>query len=225
MCIGKWADRLMRRQFMLLGLSVTLLTMDGCARLPYVTKVVHEDRLAEVTLQREITPMGYTHPARLNPDEVTSILKGLSLRPQKTVPIRWFGEETPPKPVFREDELRSLASWLTAGLQAATSEERVHFALFAPGMNPSNERDVTAGWVAIRDPYLYITIEYFHTQVPIRKSDQYDYNYPTPPPLAGSYLLYFEPGRFWVNDPQGKRGLEYRPFLTTAAGGKAGRLQ
>lgn len=202
--------------------SLSVITFGGCARLPYTTTLVHEDRRVEVRLQREVNPAGYAHPAQITPGEVASILKGFSLRPQKSVPIRWFGEEVPPKPVFREDEIMALSSWLAAGLQAAGSEERVHFALFAPGMNPSNERDVTAGWVAIREPYFYFSIEYFHTQVPIRKADQYDYNYPTPPPLAGSYLLYFEPGRFWLSDPSGERGLQYRPFLKAAPTGRSG---
>ncbi|MDH4186398.1 MAG: hypothetical protein OEV08_05325 [Nitrospira sp.] len=205
------------RNFLLVVMScLIVINTGGCARLPYTTTLVHEDLLVEVKLQQEVTSAGYTHPARLTAEEVASILKGFSLRPQKNVPVRWFGEEAPPKPVFREDEILTLSSWLAAGLLAANAEERVHFALFAPGMNPSNERDVTAGWVAIREPYFYITVEYFHAQVPLRKSDQYDYNYPTPPPLGGSYLLYFEPGRFWLSDPNGERGLEYRKFLTTA---------
>lgn len=200
----------------LVCLLFSVVGVGGCARLPYTTKVVHEDRRVEVTLQREVDPSGYAHPVSLTPEEVGSILKGFSIRPQKSMPTRWFTDEVPPKPVFREDEILALSGWLAAGLHAATPDERIHFALFAPGMNPSNERDVTAGWMAIRDRYLYVTVEYFHVQVPLRKSDQYDYNYPTPPPQFGSYLLYFEPGRFWISDSNGERGLEYRQFLATS---------
>ena len=218
---GWKSHRTGRRLLLVSLLCLSHVNMGGCARLPYMTTLVHQDRLVEVALQHEVDTAGYTHPARLTEDELLSVLKGFSLRPQKTVPMRWFGDEVPPKPLFREDEMLALAPWLSAGLQAATGEERVHFSFFAPGMNPSNERGVTAGWIAIRDPYLYITIEYFHTQVPIRKSDQYDYNYPTPPPLAGSYLLYFEPGRYWSSDAAGQRGLEYRKFLASTPVGMA----
>lgn len=202
--------------------SLSLVSVGACARLPSTTKVVHEDRRVEVKLQREVTPAGYAHPAQLTAEEVASILRGFSLRPQKNVPMRWFADEVPPKPVFREDEIMALSNWLVSGLHAAQADERVHFALFAPGMNPSNERDVTAGWIAIREPYLYFSVEYFHAQVPIRKSDQYDYNYPTPPPLAGSYQVYFEPGRFWLSDAAGQRVLDYRQFLIAAPLSRAG---
>lgn len=208
-------QRVSRGIIVLVYLFISVVGAGGCARLPYTTKVVHEDRRVEVTLQREVNPSGYAHPVSLAPEEVASILKGFSIRPQKSMPTRWFAEEVPPKPVFREDEVLVLSSWLAAGLHAAMPDERVHFELFGPGMNPSNERDVTAGWMAIRDRYLYVSVEYFHVQVPLRKSDQYDYNYPTPPPLFGSYLLYFEPGRFWLSDSKGERGLEYRQFLAT----------
>jgi hypothetical protein len=69
--------------------------------------------------------------------------------------------------------------------------------------------------MAVRDPYLYVALEYVHVQIPNHKFDPYDYNYPTPPQNPRDYLLYFEPGRFWVNDPQDVQALEYREFLKT----------
>ncbi|MCE3224328.1 MAG: uncharacterized protein K0S58_2508 [Nitrospira sp.] len=75
--------------------------------------------------------------------------------------------------------------------------------------------------MAIREPYLYLTIEYFHTQIPIRKSDVYDYNYPTPPPTPKNYILYFEPGRFWVTDDKNIRAVEFRQFLKSGEAGAA----
>lgn len=69
-----------------------------------------------------------------------------------------------------------------------------------------------AGWVAVRDPFLYLTIEYFHNQIPMLKSDLYDSNYPIPPPTPRNYVLYFEPGRFWIADDKGIRALDYQRF-------------
>ncbi|HZS11907.1 MAG TPA: hypothetical protein VFA38_06630, partial [Nitrospirales bacterium] len=109
-----------------------------------------------------------------------------------------------------------LAAPLADGLQKARPDERVHFELFAPGMNPAAGRDVTAGWLAARDGHLVFVPEWVHTQVPTRKSDTYDYNYPMPPPLPKDYLVYFEPGRFWTRDPRGQYGVEYREFLKSA---------
>ncbi|WP_447977110.1 hypothetical protein [Candidatus Nitrospira bockiana] len=196
-----------------------VVTLAGCMRLPYTTQVLHEDRRVRMTLEREVMPSGYSHPLHVSPAEVASILRGFSIREQQRLPLRWFAEEAPPKPLFRADEIEALAPYLADALSKAGPDERAHFEVIAPGFNPNMRNDVVGGWVAVRDPYLYLTMEYFHTQIPTRKSDLYDYNYPTPPPLPREYLLYFEPGRFWITDQRGERALDYREFLKSAASG------
>ncbi|MBX3235193.1 MAG: hypothetical protein KF814_03495 [Nitrospiraceae bacterium] len=191
----------------LLGQSVS------CARLPYTTKVVHEDARVLVNLQHEVGSTTYAHPADLSKSDLTSILEGFSFRPKQRLPLRWFAEEIPPRAVFRQDELEVLSGQLAEALRLAGSQERVHFELRAPGMNPEIRKDVVAGWVAVRDGYLYFTLEYDHVQIPTHKEDPYDYNYPTPAPPPVEYLLYFEPGRFWGVDEQGRQALQYREFL------------
>ncbi|WP_447983562.1 hypothetical protein [Nitrospira sp. Nam74] len=200
----------------LLGLLVAYIALGGCARLPYTTKVLHQDRRVVINAQEELDRPGYTHPMQLSAAEVASILRGLSVREQQRLPLRWFAEEVPPKAVFRADEIEALAPYLADALTKVGPNERVHFDLIGPGFNPSMEKDAVSGWVAVRDPYLYFTLEYFHIQVPTRSSDPYDYNYPTPAPLPKNYLLYFEPGRFWVTDQNGRRAVEYRSFLKSA---------
>src|SRR5687768_6783510 len=90
------------------GLFMGLLAA-GCARLPYTTTIVHEDQLVAVVLQREVHPAGYAHPVQMSPLQLSAILRGLSLREEQRLPLRWFAEETPPKKVFREDEIQVLA--------------------------------------------------------------------------------------------------------------------
>lgn len=205
---GWWSTSCALTMLGVIGLGLT-----GCARLPYTTKVVYEGPLVHVALQQEVKPTGYSHPVQLTVQEVAATLRGFSLRAEQRLPLRWFAEEAPPKKLFREDELMLLSSYLVDGLRAAGPEERVHFQLSAPGMNPADSRNVTAGWMAIREPYLYLGIEYFHTAIPIRKVDNYYQNNPVLPPMPTTYLLFFEPGRFWVTDQKGTRGLDYRPFL------------
>lgn len=208
--------------YLLAGVALISLSA-SCARLPYTTTTVHEDARVVVTLQREVDSPNYSHPAQLGQAELTEILQGFSFRPKQRMPLRWFAEEHPPKPVFRQDELDMLTGKLAAGLQAVGPDERVHFELRGPGFNPNVLRDVVGGWVAIRGPYLYLTLEYVHVQIPTRKSDLYDYNYPTPPPPPADYLLYFEPGRFWAPDQRGVQALEYRAFLKAPKGGASSR--
>ena len=188
----------------------------GCARLPYTTSIVHEDVRVRVTAQHEVDPAGYTHPIQLSQAEIASVLRGFSVREQQRLPLRWFAEELPPKPLFRSDEIMLLAPYLSEAFIKVGADERVHFEVSAPGINPSVRKDLLSGWLAARDPYLYLTIEYFHEQIPTRSADLYDYNYPTPPPTPKQYLLYFEPGRFWVTDPKGRRAVEFRQFLKSA---------
>lgn len=212
---GVWLDRWfdIATGAVLLGGLISLI---GCARLPYTTQVLHEDRRIRVTAQRELEPAGYSHPVQLTAEDLARMLRGFSLREAQRLPLRWFAEEAPPTPFFRADEIAVLAPALAAAFTKVGPDERVHFEVIAPGMNPAARNDVVAGWVAVRDPYFYIELEFFHAQIPTRKSDPYDYNYPTPPPLAKDYLLYFEPGRFWVMGEKDRRGLEYRQFLKAA---------
>jgi hypothetical protein len=200
----------------LLRVCTVLLLLAGCARLPYTTQVLHQDRRVVTSLQREIEPQAYSHPAQLSPQETAAILRGFSIREKQRLPLRWFAEEALAKPLLREDEILALASYLAEAFAKAGPEERVHFEVIAPGFNPNMRNDVVAGWAAVRNQYLYLEPEWFHAQVPTRRSDLYDYNFPTPPPLAKDYLVYFEPGRFWVNDPNGVRVLQFREFLKAA---------
>jgi len=190
---------------------------EGCARLPYTTQVLHEDRRVVVSLQRDPDAAPYTHPVRLQADEVTAVLNGFSFREKQRLPLRWFAEEVPPKKIFRSDEMQALVPFLVEGLEKAAPDERVYFQVLAPGMNPAAERDTTAGWIAVREPYLHLVLEHYHAQFPVRKSEQWDLRYPATPPLPKTYLLYFEPGRFWETEPEsGRQAVQLREFLKAA---------
>ncbi len=204
------------------GLALMLvwaLAATGCARLPYTTKTIHEDQRVVVAVQRDVQPQTYSHPAQLTSAELTSLLRGFSIREQQRLPLRWFTEEQPPKPLFREDDLHALAPHLAQGFQQVGPDDRVHFEVRNPGFNPVYGRDTIAGWMAVRGPYLYLTIEYFHTQIPVRKSDDYDSNYPLPPPTPKEYLLYFEPGRFYTSDDKRLPAVDFRQFLKSGEAG------
>ncbi|WP_447972661.1 hypothetical protein [Nitrospira sp. Kam-Ns4a] len=188
--------------------------LTGCARLPYTVRTVQEDRRVVVTIQREVGPAGYSHPVQLDPQDLARLLGSFSFRPAQRLPLRWYAEETPPKKIFRQDELDALVPYLAEALRTAGPDERVHFLVLAPGINPAYERDTTGGWIAVRDPYFHFTLEHVHAQFPIRSQELWDLRYPALPPEPGTFLLYFEPNRFWSTDPvMGERGVLYRDFL------------
>ena len=202
---------------LLVSMLFFLVTSTGCARLPYTTSVVHEDRRVIVSLQRDPDAVSYTHPVQLNADELSAVLGGFSFREKQRLPLRWFAEEVPPKKLLRSDEMQAVVPFLVEGLAKAAPDERVYFQVLAPGMNPAAERDTTAGWIAVREPFLHLVLEHYHAQFPIRKSEQWDLRYPATPPEPKTYLLYFEPGRFWEKDPTTKRqAVQFREFLKTA---------
>lgn len=190
----------------------------GCARLPYTTQVVQQDQRVFVAIQHEVKRTAYTHPMQFNPDELKTVLNGFSVREKKKVPLRWFAEEVPPQKAFRQDELDALVQPLASAFEKAGPEERVYFRLYMPGPNPNYDRDTTAGWLAFHDPYLHMELDYFHSLLPVRKIDQYDYNYPLTEPTPISYHLYFEPGRFWVVDPaSGDRAVDIRGLFKSSS--------
>lgn len=208
-----------RNAIALLALSTVLAGAGACARLPVTTRVVRDDARALVALQREVSSPGYAHPAQISAADIAAVLRGLSLREQAQLPVRWFEEERPPVPVFRRDEILELAAFLSEALRVAGPDERVAFELRAPGANPRYDRDLTAGWVAVRGGLFHIAIEYFHSPQPATRWSPYDYNYPTPRSAPGAYTLYFEPGRFWIMDETlRRRAVEFRPFLQSAPG-------
>ncbi len=203
--------------FALTMLSVVGMVFTGCARLPYTTKVVNEEDRVSVVLQQELNPTGYSHPVQVTPEQVAALLRGYSLREQQRLPLRWFAEEERPKTLFREDEIQVLSPYLAEALQKVESNERVYFKVFAPGLNPRYQRDVIGGWIVVQDQFLHLTVDYYHVQQPLRKTDLYDYNYPTPWSAEHTYLLYFEPGRFYLTDPKtGTRGVDFKEFLKVA---------
>jgi hypothetical protein len=191
----------------------------ACARLPYTTQTIYEGPRVVVTAQRTIDEPFFTHPVALTSREVAALLKGFSLREQQRLPLRWFVEEAPPSPIFREDEIELVAPYLVEAFQRIGPDERAQFALLAPGNNPKYGRHVVSGWMAVREPYLYLMVERYRSEVPVRQADLYDRNYPTPPPSPKEYILYFDPGRFWVTDPKGVRAVEFRKFLKSGEAG------
>jgi hypothetical protein len=207
---------MLSQRVVVLSVAVGSLILAGCARLPYTTTTVYQGQRAAVMLQQEVESARYSHPAQLRADEIAAILRGFSIREQQRLPLRWFAEERPPDQLFHEDELLAVTSFLAEGLQKAGPDERVHFSLFAPGKNRAESRTVTAGWIAVRNAYLYLTIEHLRAEAPARTVDRYYPNNPQVAPLPGSFLLFFEPGRYWVTDRAGVRALEFREFLKTA---------
>ena len=197
--------------------AVSLVLYAGCARLPYTVETVHQDSRVSITLAKEVESVRYSHPVQLSASELKAILQGFSIREKVSLPLRWFSEEKIPERLFRDEEIRTLVPYLQTALSRVRPDQRVAFELYAPGNNPSVDRQVTAGWAAVRGPFFFLHIDFFHSLLPTHLSSVYEADrYATPPPLPNSYVLFFEPSRFWSHDVgRDLRGVEFRDFLKT----------
>ncbi|WP_455378851.1 hypothetical protein [Petrachloros mirabilis] len=197
--------------------TVSLLLYAGCARLPYDVDTVYQDPKVSITLQQEVASVRYSHPVTLSAEELSAILRAFSIREKVSIPLRWFSEEKTPDRLFHDDEIRTLEPHVRVALSRVQPDQRVAFELYAHGKNPSVDREVTSGWMAAQGPLLFLHIDFFHSLLPSHGTSVYEADrYATPPPLPNSYVLFFEPSRFWSKDNvTGFRGVEYRDFLKT----------
>jgi len=184
--------------FSLLG---TLLI--NCARLPETTRVLHDDDRVMVTMETDFhAPSGSrTTPTDISAEQLTKLLRGFSVRPISHLPIPILADEGPPRKLLRERELEALTPVLHEALLKVGFHERIRFEVVSPGRNPRYWRDVTGGWIKIRDRYFHLHVDYYHVEQPVRKTDAYDPYYPSPPTPEQDYAVYFEPQRLYVTDP------------------------
>ncbi|MDC8448000.1 MAG: hypothetical protein LV473_06560 [Nitrospira sp.] len=199
--------------------AIFVLLAIGCARLPVPVQVIYEDQSLLIRTERVASKEEYSHPLSLTADDMAKILSGVSVQERPASwPLRLFGKVTKPERLFREDEIRALAPYLADGLRTAKPNERVTFGLYTPGPNPTYERYVTSGWIAVRDPFLHIALDYVRNLQPRSPTRSYYPFYPEMPSAPPPSDVFFEPQEFWRADPtDGNSAIQFRDYLRTAA--------
>lgn len=207
------------------GLAMLCLLAVGCARLPVPIEVIHEDQSLLIRTERVATDKPYTHPTSFKADDLSRILRGISVQERPgSFPLQLYGRASEPERLFDEREIRAIVPYLAAGLQAAKPDERVAFALYEPGLNPTYERVVTSGWIAVRAPFFHIACDYVRSLQPISPSHNYSLFYPELPPAPPPYDVLFEPQQFWITDPADETSaVQFREYLRTVAPPGEGR--
>lgn len=202
-----------------LGPALFCLLAIGCARLPVPVQVIHEDEHLVIRTERIAKDENYTHPISLKATDVARVLKGMSSRERpSTWPLRLFGKTVTPERLLRDEELQALAPYLVEGLQAAKPNERVAFALYESGLNPTYERIVTSGWIAVRDPFFHVALDDVRSLQPQSPTRGYYPFYPEMPPAPPPYEVFFEPQQFWMKDPaDGTSAVQFREYLRAVA--------
>jgi hypothetical protein len=199
------------------GLATFCLIFTGCARLPVPTQVIHEDQRLMVRTEQVSPPPNYTHPISLSAEQLEAILKNLSvLEHPGSWPLRLSEQTARPEILFPESARHMLIPHLIEGLKTAMPNEHVAFALYTPGPNPTAGRFVTSGWIALRDPYFHIQVDYVRHLQPQSATASYYPFFRETPAYQPLYDIIFSPPRFWLEDPtDGMAAIHYRDFLRT----------
>ena len=200
--------------------SLHAIVLISCARLPETTRVIHEDERVVVVMETDpdFSPYAQSTPTDIPPDQLNRLLHGFSVRHISSIPVRFLGDERPPRKFLREREIEALVPVLHEALQKVGPRERIRFEVLSPGRNPRYWRDVTGGWIKVRNRYFHLQVDYFHVEQPIRKTDAYDPYYPSPPTPERNYAVYFEPQNLFVVDPQlNEPAVDLTRFLESTA--------
>jgi hypothetical protein len=180
-------------------LSLLLVTLAAGCAIPHVPyRAIYEDPVNYVRLEEddavlpEWPPSHHGHPKTLTVDQVTRLLKGLTVKEHRIWIQEWFQGEAPLVPVFKEEEVALLAPQLAEAFAAANYNERVTFYLSEP--QTSVKRVITSGGFYVHDDQLHVIVGNWQIVYGIPTYGMiYDRRYPMRPTAAKGFDLFFQP--------------------------------
>lgn len=180
------------------SLLLVLVLAAGCA-IPHVpSRTIYEDPVNYVRLEEddavlpEWPPGHYAHPKAFTVDQVTRLLKGMTVREHRIWLQKWFQGEAPFVPAFKDEEVTMLAAQLAEAFAAAKYNERVTFYLSQP--QTSVKRVITSGGFYVHDDRLHVILGNWQIVYGIPTYGMiYDRRYPMRPTAAKGFDLHFEP--------------------------------
>ncbi|HTL61276.1 MAG TPA: hypothetical protein VL261_06485 [Nitrospira sp.] len=179
-------------------LVLLLLLAAGCAipQVPYRT--IYEDPINYVRLEEddavlpEWPPGHHAHPKPLTADQVTRLLKGMTVKEHRIWLQKWFQGEAPLVPAFKEEEVTLLVPQLVEAFASARYNERITFYLSQP--QTSVKRVITSGGLYLHNDQLHVILGNWQIVYGIPTYGMiYDRRYPMRPTAAKGFDLYFEP--------------------------------
>ena len=176
----------------------------GCA-IPHVPfRTIYEDPVNYVRLEEddsvlpEWPPGHHNHPRLFTADQITLLLKGMTVQEHRMWLQKWIQGEAPIVPVFKDEEMALLVPHLAAAFAEAKYNERVTFYLSQP--QTSVKRVITTGGLYIHDNELHILLGNWQIVYGIPTYGMiYDRRYPMRPTAAKGFDLYFQPAEAVVN--------------------------
>jgi len=174
------------------------LLVAGCA-IPYVPyRTIYEDPVNYVRLEEddavlpEWPPGHHAHPKAFTVDQMTRLLKGMTVKDHRIWLQKLFQGEAPLVPAFKDEEVALLAPQLADAFAASTYNERVTFYLSQP--QTSVKWVISSGGMYVHGDQLHVLLGNWQIVYGIPTYGMiYDRRYPMRPTAAKGFDLYFEP--------------------------------
>ncbi len=181
-----------------LTLALTLTCFSACA-VPHVpSRIVYEDPTNFVRLESDHRVLAehpetrHAHPAMIGTDDMTAILRGISVRDRRLKIHVWVSGEAAFEPAFTETEVELLAAKLADALAKALPEERVTYYLSLP--QTSVKRQITSGGLYVQGGELHFTLSNHREIYGIPAYGMvYDRRYPVLPIAPKDFEVFFDP--------------------------------
>ena len=181
-------------------LAVTTLTAAvGCAGAPEAPpKTIYESGRNQVRVVKDPESTSNTHPAKLTPAEVGTLLRSVRSWERRNVIHRLFSGEADRTRAFRNEEITLLAPAVSKALAQAAPDERVYFHL--SHATDQGDEESTTGWLSIRQDTLFLSLSEVHDlHGPEPDISKYERQMPNVPERSTGFDVTFEPEQYLIN--------------------------
>jgi hypothetical protein len=149
------------------SLFIALLCVVGtaCGTTAPTGKVLFDDPRGTVSLQKISDPsIQATHPINLEPALLAQLLRGMGIQYQEHGLQKMIVGQSPPVPVFSEDQIQFLAPLLAQGLRTAAPDQSIGYRVQATRKGIALESPITettAGSLYAYGRSLYVTLSQY----------------------------------------------------------------
>ena len=181
-------------------LVMTALTVGAaCASTPALpTKTIYESGRNQVRLEKDPDSASNSHPAKLTPTEIGTLLRNVRTWERRNFVHRLFSGEADNTRAFRNEEITLLAPALSKALGQAAPDERIYFHL--SHATDQGDEESTTGWLSIRQDTLFLSLSEVHDRHgPEPDISRYERQMPNVPEQSTGFDVTFEPEEFLIN--------------------------
>jgi hypothetical protein len=182
----------------LLFAVTTLIVGAGCAGTPEAPpKIIYESGRNQVRLVTDPESTSNTHPAKLTPTEIGTLLRSVRSWERRNFIHRLFSGEADKTRAFRNEEIALLAPALSKALAQAAPDERVYFHL--SHATDQGDEESTTGWLSIRQDTLFLSLSEVHDRHgPEPDISKYERQMPNVPEQSSAFDVTFEPEEYLI---------------------------